>query len=348
MPKIKVASFNVEWMVNLFKPNKAEFWPDESKSKGLGRKPKNVPAVCEKLAGVIRAVDPDILGILEGPPLKEQMALFAKQYLNDQYEVFSMPDGAQSIHALVRKGLGLSVNHVPSNHAIYKHLERKLEYYTWGEVKKARLEKFTRKPVVLQVDKEEKKVEIMVFHTKSKISRLKKKEDWTLRRKPLIVDALRSRQKLSAEMTAVRRYLSHAILSKRATGCILMGDLNDGPHRDVFEELFLIHNIVDELRGGFHREAALMHHALPQELLISKAGYTAEFPDPTQDGKITRVLLDHILVSDALLSGTGPLQLIKDSGKIEHDAYEQYVTGSGKKADDRPSDHRPVSVEFSF
>ncbi|MFQ5801614.1 MAG: endonuclease/exonuclease/phosphatase family protein [Candidatus Methylomirabilales bacterium] len=348
MPRIKIASFNVEWMVNLFKRGQAAFWPDKSKSRGLGRKPKNVPVVCGRIAGVIKDMKADIIGIEEGPPQKQQMQLFVKDHLDDEYEVYSMPDGSQSNHALVRKGLNLHIKQMPGSHPIYKHLSRKVEYYTWGEVKKARLDKFTRKPVVLRLTREGKSIEIMVFHTKSKISRLKRKKQWTTRDKPVIVDALRSRQKLSAEMAAIRRYLTHAVLSRRAAGCILMGDLNDGPHRDVFEERFLIHNIVDELRGGFHRETALMHHGLPQDQLVGKNAFTAKFSDPTRDGKTVKVLLDHILVSDALLDGSAPLRLVAGKGRIEHTVFEKHLKGSGRNADDRPSDHRPVSAVFSY
>lgn len=347
MSQVKIAAFNVEWMVNLFK-SKTEFWPMESKSKGLGRKPKNVPMVCKRIAGVIEDMKADIIGIVEGPPEKEQMELFVNQYLAGNYKVYSMYSGCQSNHALVRKGLNLNVQQVPQTHEIYKHLSRKVEYYRWDEVKKVSIEKFTRMPVVLKVTHGGKSVEIMVFHTKSKISKLKRKKQYTKRDKEAIVDALRSRQKLSAEVAAVRRYLTHAILSKRAAGCIVMGDLNDGPHRDIFEEKFLIHNIIDELRGGFHHEAALMHHALPQSQLVGKDAYTATFKDPTRGNKKVKVLLDHILISGGLLDGTAPLKLIKNSGKIQHDAYEQHLKGSGSKADDRPSDHRPVSAVFSF
>jgi hypothetical protein len=190
----------------------------------------------------------------------------------------------------------------------------------------------------------------MLFHTKSQISSLKRKEQFTQRDKEAIVDALRSRQKLSAEMAAVRRYLSHAILSQRTTGCILMGDLNDGPHRDVFEEHFLIHNIIDELRGGFHREAALMHHALPQPYLEPEAelAYSAEFSDPTRDGKTVRTLIDHILVTTGVFDGTAKLKLARDDGKVDHPAYEKHVVNQGKTRDDRPSDHRPVVAVFRF
>ncbi len=346
MATLKIATFNVEWMINLFKPKKAELWPKQSKSRGLGRKPKDVPLVCDRIAGVIKTLNADIVGIEEGPPLKAQLELFVRDYLKDDYLVYSMPDGSQSNHALVRKGLPVKVCQVPESHAIYRHLARKVEYYTWGEVKKARLDKFTRKPVVLDIRRGNRNVELMVFHTKSKIAKLKRKKQWVARDKPAIVDALRSRQKLSAEMAAIRRYLTRAIYSHRANGCIVMGDLNDGPNRDVFEERFLIHNIVDELRGGFHREPALMHHALPQSQLTGKKAFTATFSDPTRDGKRVKVLLDHILVSGSLLTGDAPLRLVTNKGKIEHEAYEKHLKGTGRKADDRPSDHRPISAVF--
>lgn len=348
MPELKITTFNVEWMINLFKKDKAEFWPGESGSRGLGRKPKNVPMVCERLAGVIRQVNPDILGIEEGPPRKDQLELFVSEYLDGKYDVYSMPDGSQSNHALVKKGLPLRVEQVPGTHAIYRHISRPLEYYTWGEVKKARLEKFTRKPAVLRLEHKGDVLEIMVFHTKSKISKLRNKKQYTTRDRDAMIDALRSRQKLSAEMSSVRRYLTHAILSQRVNGVILMGDLNDGPHRDVFEDKFLIHSIVDELRGAFHREIALMHHALPQEQLIGRNGFTAEFSDPTRDGKRVKVLLDHIMVGPRVLENDAAIRLKKDAGVIEHAAYEAHVTGSGREAHQRPSDHRPVSAIFTY
>ena len=61
MSTLKMATFNVEWMVKLFKPKKAEFWPKESKTGGLGSKPKNVPMVCGRIAGVINGLKADII-----------------------------------------------------------------------------------------------------------------------------------------------------------------------------------------------------------------------------------------------------------------------------------------------
>ena len=341
-------TFNVEWMTNLFLTQKAKFYQSKSLARGLGRKPKDVPLVCKKIAGVISDVDADIIGIQEGPPRKRQMQKFVKDYLNDAYTVYSMEHGAQSVHALVKKNLNLEIKQLKETHKIYKHLSKKLEYYTWDEVKKKRLENFTRKPVVLEVTAGGERIEIMIFHTKSKISALKKAKDWDERYREKIISAIRSRQKLSAEMALIRRYLSHAILSKRVQGCILMGDLNDGPNRDVFESQFLIHNIVDELRGGFHREEALMHHCLTQTQLASKHAYTSDFNDPTQSGKKINVLIDHILLSDNLVNGKSNFQLVKDKSKIEHSIYNKYVDNSGIKSHERPSDHIPLTATLKI
>ena len=352
MAVLKIANINAEWMVHFFRPNTNKIYVGKSRSTGIGSKPKDVTQVCERLAGVIHDLDADIIGIEEGPPKKAQMQAFVKQFLNNQYNVFSMPDGRQSNHALIRKGFsGLTIKQMPGTHPIYRHLRKKLEYFKWGDVKKEKLQlnKFTRKPVVLRVSKGNKSVEIFVFHTKSKISKLKTKKQYTRRDRTLMIDALRSRQKLSAEMDAIRRYVSHAILSKRTNGVIVIGDLNDGPHRDVFEKQFLIHNIIDELRGGFEREMALMHHTFRQEFLEGKEAFTADFNDPTQDGKRVKVMLDHILVTTSIKEGKGtPIKLIKNSGIIEHQAYENHLKNTGRKREERACDHRPVSARFKF
>lgn len=349
MPRIKIASFNTQWMANLFVGDTDEMYQGPSLATGIGSKPDDVQEVCERLAGVIWDSDAHIIGIQEGPRTRGQVQAFVRQYLDDEYDVYSItPKGRQCNHFLVWKGTGLSITQHPASHAIYRHLTRKVEYYRWGDVSKdsINIEHFTRLPVVLQLSFGGENIELMCFHTKSKISDLKRKSQYTARDRPAIIDALRSRQKLSAEMYAVRRYLTHAIKSQRTAGCILLGDLNDGPHRDIFEEKFLIHNIVDELRGGFHRESALMHHALPEDALVGRDAYTAKFSDPTRDGRTVKVLLDHIMVTTGIHRGTAPLRLVESSGQIEHEVFEKWTDGRARHR--MPSDHRPVSALFEY
>lgn len=352
MKTIKLTSFNIEWMTDLFQTGKAEFWqaPDHSKRRGA---PKNVQKVCEKISSVIKDVKPDILGIQEGPPLNAQMELFNEVYLNNEFEVYSMPHGNQSIHTLVRKGVeGLSIEQIDTSHRIYKHLNKKLEYYLWGEVNTPRKENFTRRPVVLSITNEKSgdRIEIMTLHTKSKISKLRNKKQWENRDEVAIKDALRSRQKLSAEMKSVRRYLTHAILSNRVKGCIVMGDLNDGINREYFERQFLLQNIVDELRGGFKRQNAVMHHVLSQKYLQNdRIAFTSDFNDPTQEGKKIHELLDHILfTTECFLQKSTAFTIDPKKSYVEHEIFDKYSDNSGRTREDRPSDHKPISAFLEY
>jgi hypothetical protein len=176
MNKIKITSFNAEWMTHLFKKDLAEFWLGESGNGGIGSKPRDVQKVCERIASVINDVKPDILGIQEGPPLKEQMELFNKDYLESKFTVYSMPSGSQSIHVLARKGIvGLEIEQIKGDHKIYKHLSRKLQYYLWGDILEPKQDTFSRHPVVLKIRhiSTGDEIELMTMHTKSKISQLK-------------------------------------------------------------------------------------------------------------------------------------------------------------------------------
>jgi hypothetical protein len=347
--EIKIATFNAEWMVNLFKPNKPNLLTKQNKkTAGLGAKPKDPQGVANRIAGVIREVDPDILGICEGPPLKTQMLRFVKEKLSDEYEVYSMEDGSQSVHALVHKRLNkeVKIEQLPRSDKVYERLKTVRTFYKFGNVKEPQKGRFTRLPVVLRIERKGMLTEIMVVHTKSKISDLKKASQWEKKDNDAIISAIRSRQKLSVEMNVIRKYIAHRLYSQMAEGIIVMGDMNDGVTRDIIDESYLLHSIVHELRGAFQHELALMRHVLSgKQLQRKKDAWTVQFRDPAKGGQNTRVLLDHMIYSPACCDG-GKICFIKDSGKIEHAAFDKYVTNKGKSRDERPSDHKPLSARF--
>ncbi|MDJ0979180.1 MAG: hypothetical protein QNI87_11690 [Erythrobacter sp.] len=67
--------------------------------------------------------------------------------------------------------------------------------------------------------------------------------------------------------------------------------------------------------------------------------FTARFDDFV-DGVMDRpLLLDHLLVSPALVPEV-------QSARIAHTEYEDEVEGSGEDRAKRPSDHRPVVLEL--
>jgi hypothetical protein len=349
--EIKIATFNVEWMVNLFKNGQPKLLTKPSKkTPGLGAKPKNPQGVADRIASVIQDLRADIIGICEGPPHQQQMETFVKEKLDDEYLVYSMPDGAQSVHMLVHKrlGRGLTIEQLPYDHKVYERLRHPREYYKFGKLDKAAKARFTRRPVILRVKRKGHITEIMTLHTKSKISDLKKAVDWEKKTPEAIISAINSRQKLSIEMNGIRKYIAHRLWSKAADSVIVMGDLNDGISRDIVDDTFLLHSIVHELRGAFHHEIALMRHVLTSRQLQKKGyAWTVEFRDAANKGKKTRVLLDHILYSPRCHEG-GNICFVNGSACIERKVYNKHVSGRGASRDDRPSDHIPLSARFEL
>jgi len=343
---IKFSTFNVEWMVHFFQRG-TDAWR-KGPASGLGSKPKDPQACAARIAGVIRRLDADIVGICEGPPKRSQLQLFVNTFLDGEYEVYSAEDGAQSVHALVRRRLKkkLKVSQLPLSDAVYKQLAKPRFFHAFGEVKDATRARFTRKPVVLRLEHGGTVTEVMTLHTKSKFSRLKSPEDWVTRRSAAVKDAILARQKLSIEMDTIRKYIAHGLHSRRCDGVIVMGDLNDGMVRDTIDGSYLLHSIVHELRGAFHHEVALMRHVFSMQQFDRPAqAWTVEFRDATRPGKKTRVLLDHILFSPRVHEG-GKITFVPNSGRVEHEAFAAHARTPIRTRDDRPSDHRPVSALF--
>jgi hypothetical protein len=306
--------------------------------------------VANRIAKVIERVDPDILGICEGPPLRTQMQRFVKDKLDDAYAVHSMEDGTQSVHALVHKrlGAGLRVSQLPAGDGVYARLRAVRPFYKFGDVANAQKGRFARLPVILELERRGEVTELMVVHTKSKYSSLKRPSQWEKKDRDAVLDAILVRQKLSLEMNIIRKYIAHRLYSRSAEGVIVMGDMNDGVTRDIVDESYLLHSIVHELRGAFHHELALMRHVLSGKQLQRKGyAWTVEFADPAAEGKLTRVLLDHMIFSPACLEG-GRICFVPDSGRVEHRPYDRQLVNRGKTRDDRPSDHRPLSARFAL
>jgi hypothetical protein len=349
--EIKLATFNVEWMVHLFEPNRPELLTGPNKhAAGAGAKPQHPQGVANRIAAVIKAVDADILGICEGPPLKSQMQEFVAQKLDDDYRVYSMEDGPQSVHALVHKRVnhGVTITQLSRNDKVYDRLRTVRTFYKFGDVKGPQRGRFTRLPVILRLKRKGRTTDVMIVHTKSKLSALTKPSQWEKKDRDAVISAILARQKLSIEMNVIRKYIAHRLYSKNAQGVIVMGDLNDGVTRDIVDENYLLHSAVHELRGAFHHELALMRHVLNgRQLQRKKDAWTAKFEDPHAGGRNRRVLLDHIIFSPACHDG-GKVRFVTDSGLVEHAAYDRHVAKKGESRDERPSDHKPVSARFAL
>ena len=75
--------------------------------------------------------------------------------------------------------------------------------------------------------------------------------------------------------------------------------------------------------------------------------FTVEFRSPEKRG-VTRELIDHVLVTPALRDERFWLRLPPGRARVEHAISRAHTRGSGLRADDRPSDHFPVTAEFDL
>ncbi len=358
MPRLKVATWNIEWMVGLF-GGRWKDWdgtiPDRFGGRKLGEirldPIEDVPALCARVAGVIRRIDADVLAVQEGPPLAAQLEHFVSRFLDDAYVVAGSNASWQSAYILVRRELAGGLSVVPDEAPGMAALRGRIFFYPWQGFRVAdrRTHRFARQPVCVDLTLPGgKRLAFVNVHLKSKFSKLKTLAQWEARETAAVLDALDVRQKVSAEVAALRRYASlRLMMADVPDGLVLLGDFNDGPFGELFEAEFLLHNILDEMVGSFLEPDMLLRHAMRPEVL--RAAHSVTFNDPLSGGAEVRELIDHILVSPRLASTRNGVRLHPASAKVEAAALAAFTEGDGRGARGlRPSDHAPVSATFGY
>ena len=336
---MKITTFNIEWMNDLFYSGEPRFKRSHKKSSYSGPSINNVSTLCSRIQGAIREINPDILGVVEGPKLQSQMEKFVRQYLNDEYSVVASPSQrAQRPYLLVRRSGGMTVRTLHDD-LRYGKMVKRWQFYPWGTYleEDAKSHGFYRKPLVVEIQSEEREFTVILLHIKSKHIGLK-----PTKKKTYVEEAILARQKITSEIKKVRDYLDDALMEETTRSMVVMGDFNDGPGRDLFEEQFMLQNLVDVIQGTLLDPELNIYHVLED---LKTGAYTLEFDDPERGGR-NRELIDHILLSPGMFYGTADFLYVKGSGKVEHNAWEMNLGESPDDVrDDRPSDHRPVTTQ---
>jgi hypothetical protein len=363
MGQLKVCTYNLEWMTSFFGAGKDADWLANPKipasfagksAGGINLAPiADVHDLGQRIAAGIQAIDPDVLFIEEGPPLQEQMELFVSNFLGNAYVSHRSNRADQAIHALVRKGLATSIWPWLPPGETPQTLWRNLPYYPWGAIAESERKRHSlaRHPLLLRaVLAPGQDLILGGVHTKSKFSKLKTRQQWDDRatNPEPVLDALSSRQKLSAEVARLRAVLTSIIAAgPTQASVVVVGDFNDGPFRDLMELEFLTKNILDELVGSFLDPNSYFKHAMDPDLLASAS--TTRFRDPLQGGALVEELIDHIVVSPAIWSGRGSYSIQPGNCLVEEAAWQAGVVGDPEAArGNRPSDHKPVSVVIEW
>jgi endonuclease/exonuclease/phosphatase family metal-dependent hydrolase len=342
---LKVATLNGEWMNDWFTPDAqaAAFKPTFSRDGEQGV----TAEAAGRLAGLVSAIDADIVALVEAPSRMAELALFIDEYLTADgiatYDFVLGDSGGSQKLALLFKSDRVTVTLTPSMDAallIEPWLadvdgDAVLNEYT-----------FTRNPLCCRADIAGIRLRVLVAHLKSNfINRGRELWQDPARRPEFIRAALQNRRRIANEAMRIRRDLEQHMDVDPAAAIIVLGDLNDGPGQDYFEELYLAHNVTDILVGSPYRPEQLFGHA--QADVAEDLRYSAVFDDFVTNEPNRRLLLDHILLSPALINGGSPLAKLPGSGRVEHDAWTAQIVGNGSGRDQRATDHRPASVTLT-
>lgn len=213
--------------------------------------------------------------------------------------------------------------------------------------------KFARHPQTLRLLIDGMPLELIGAHLKSKFTGStprKRKPDEPFdqyakepRVARYLADSHAARIKLSSEALNLRAYIDHRFSQDADPAVIVLGDLNDGPGKELMEREYLVHDLISNLQGDVFFARRFLNHALfdqPQELR-----WTARFNDALEPNRDPHILLDHILLTQSLTRrGTFPLWAAPSAGKVEHRVHEEIEAAHGTGV---ASDHRPVSLTLT-
>lgn len=328
--KLKVVSWNVAHLDRLVQGN------------------LNAAATKRRVAVIqeIRNLAPDILCLLEGPRGEQKIDQIATNLLGNEWMAVKAADGEyatlgdQWIWFLVKQNLANKVSLLPTS-TWDAFTEKGWKCNFWGEFKESS-HKHYRHPQVLVMDWNGLRVEFIGLHLKSKFVNQGERM-WRAggaEQEKFIRAALTARVKMTTEATNVRKYIDRKFEQLPNPAIFVMGDLNDGPGKEYFEERFLFFDLISNVQGDVFFASRFLNHALfdfPDNLR-----WTVSFQDFVDPNRRKEILLDHILFTQSLVDGSLPWRVHAHAGKVEHEVHDLInatLPGAAKT-----SDHKPVSV----
>jgi hypothetical protein len=373
MAGFKLTTLNAEWLEHSAGVDLGWLAPGQSVFPGKAPTLAEAKARLDGLSTLIAEIDPDVLFICEGVVGAAHMRACVAKHL-PAYELVTHPvddddlyriQGPQWLWFLVRKDLLATLS------------PRLLSVETWmayvadesrgshaggewvvsipkvqGDVLLPNVRErhgHYRHPQVLVLDWGGTRVEIIGVHLKSKLVTKKPRkrrpgEEFEAYAKQTTVarylaESHIARIKLTTEATNVRYYIDRRFEQEPEPSIFLVGDVNDGPGKELIEREYLFHDLIGNLQGDIFLAERFLNHALfdfPTHLR-----WTVQFDDLLDPERPDEILLDHILFTQALAGGgSGPLRVPPHGGLVEHEVHERISSLHPGSL----SDHRPVSV----
>lgn len=334
MPQLKITSWNVEHMDRLFDPPGSETTAQRNRRR------------LDALVREIREIDPDVLCVLEGPKGEGRIDQFCQAELGGDYAAVKAADGDYGIQGdqwiwfLVKQALAPAASLLPTS-TWDEFAGSSWAVHYWGSFEESRYRHY-RHPQTLVLEVAGTRIEAIGLHLKSKFVR-SGKSDWNAggeRRQRFIQEAIKARIKLTTQATNVRAYIDRKFEQTPDPGIFVLGDLNDGPGKEFFEERYLFFDLLSNIQGDVFFAQRFLNHALFD--FDDHLRWSVTFDDFIDPERDPHILLDHILFTQPLVDGSLPVQLNEHAGLVEHEIHE--LINAGQPGYAHTSDHHPVSV----
>lgn len=331
---MRLATYNIEWFANLF-DRKDELIVDDSWS---GRHDVTKAQQIEAIAKVLTAIDADAVLVVEAPNTgKSQNTVRALQNFAETFDlrtgeaVMGFANDTHQELALLYDPRTLTVRHDPKDDS---HQAPRFDQVFHIDLDVDASEdqvQFSKPPMELAVQtKVGNHFRLIGAHLKSKAPHGAESRDEAIR-----ISIANRRKQLAQAIWLGRRIKAHLAADEQV---ILLGDLNDGPGLDEFENLFGRSSVEILLQSGVfdpHADAAFRSEP-------GDGPSTARFFRPDSGGYL-EALLDYIMISDGLRDR-------RPDWRIWHPYHDPACRDAGdlQEALLTASDHFPVTLDLEL
>ncbi|MDG1973351.1 MAG: endonuclease [Paracoccaceae bacterium] len=355
---LRIAAYNVEWFAGLFDEDDQLVLDDSWSARHGVVKRRQAEAVAE----VVRAVDADVMLIVEAPnDGRHQSCVTALERFADRFDLrqskvmIGFSNGTTQELALIYDPARVAVRHDPRGAKwAPPRSGRRLRLEKLGPLARAPrfdgvlpldidedglvdLHQFSKPPVEAEVSIGDHILRLIGVHAKSKAPHGAKDDEDAVRLQ------IANRRKQLAQCEWIRRRVDQHLDEDQHV--IVLGDFNDGPGIDRYERLFG-RSGVEVAMGDISNPNRLLRNPYVKARLHPDFGWrpaTARFYNRRTKGYLN-ALIDFIMLSPRLAAEA------KASWRIWHpfDDDRCFKDEEMKQALLDGSDHYPVSVDLTF
>ncbi len=329
--QLKIGVYNVEWMRKLFNAD------------GTPKNTGDAHKRSQQLAAVIKKLELDFLGIVEGPDTLADQSKTASQQLDAWVQAYGLNPHYKGVHGTPSRGQQelcaiydsskIKVDFTPTQSS-KNQFDQPFLVDTTDKLIKEQYVHF-RPPLELTIkdlnDQELSKV--IVAHTKSKgiftaVDYAKFEQI-----------SARDRMRLFAECMSIRMKCDEYL--EDGSNVIVMGDINDGAGMDFYENRFS-KSAVELILGDVWQREHILSSVLPKPKWTSKGWKpsSSDFVDRITEDRV-QVLIDHIMVSKDISPSEGK---VWNPAENPNDAAIQEVANELRKA----ADHYPITATIDI